>query len=141
MRKYLVYIAIALALLTCPLYFGLHLIGIEPLEPYICLSSTPSEAQITHTLRYGPQGLGEDGLTYKLIRHTCPDWNIVSTPRMVMDLQIKSGETILSEGQLNIGVVSEKHIEIFSYTPNEVIHPELQNRYPSLKKFMQVYVH
>ncbi len=140
----LLYLFLFVTPICCPLYVGMRLFGIEPFAPYLCLNSPPPETRIVEALRYGPgdgaSNVGDDGLTYRLERLNCPHWIAVSTPKISMHLRIESHGTLLTEGELYIGLIDSNHIVIFRYTPSTPIAPEIRQQYPTLQAFLERYV-
>ena len=124
-----------------PILLVLRVLHIEPLTPWVCLTPTPSGANVAQALKDGMSEQGyawDDRVTLSVRRLECPHWVGVGTPKQTFWLRISANAELISEGQLAIGY-DHGHVIPFVYLPAQRVMPALQANYPVMQAFLTTY--
>jgi hypothetical protein len=58
---------------------------------------------------------------------------------LTLRLRVEANATVLTEGDLRVGVIDADRVVIFGYTPDQRIPNELLDQHPSLEAFLDRY--
>ncbi len=146
MRRRRILLALTTLLLgscLCPILFVSYVFRLEVLSPWLCFHPTPPAGAVIHALRYGPGdgtiGVGDDGLVYRVRRLECSHQIGVATPKMTMQLQVYAGMTLVTQGQLRVGLIDDRRVVIFGYVPDAAVPATIQAKHPAVHSFLERY--